>query len=274
MSAVRGPWTACFAAALVLALAGCSSTPPPPSPPVEWNANRDLPAAPEPPDNERRAHVRLELANAYFDRGQLDTALDEVKRALQAKPDFGDALALRGLIYAAMGEPQLAEESFRRALQVNPQDGTAMNSYAWFLCQRDRLVEADAMFQQALALPQYRDIKRTMHARGVCLSRAGRWAEAESALMRAYELEPSNPLIGFNLAEVLYQRQEYERARFYIGRVNDTEGASNAQTLWLAARIARKLGDTASFDRLGQQLRARFPQSPQAAQFERGQFDG
>ena len=39
---------------------------------------------------EKRARVRLELASAYFGRGQLPTALDEVKLALAAKPDLPD----------------------------------------------------------------------------------------------------------------------------------------------------------------------------------------
>lgn len=259
-------------AALSVALVGCAGTSP--TPPANTGDSRDLATASDQTDVDKRARVRLELASAYFDRGQLATALDEVKLALQLKPEFGDALLLRALIYAAMGESRLAEESFHRALQVNPADGTTMNAYGWYLCQNNRLAEAESMFQKALAQPNYRDVKRTQHARGVCLTRAGHWAEAEAALMRAYELDPANPEIGFNLAEVLYQRKEYERARFYVGRVNDVESAANAQTLWLGVRIAHKLGDEAARDRLGQQLRTRYPQSPQALAFARGQFDG
>jgi type IV pilus assembly protein PilF len=259
-------------AATSLGLGGCASEAQTAAKPAE--PTRDLTTLSDETNADRRAQVRFELANAYFERGQVETALDEVKLALQAKPDFGAALALRGLIYAALNQPELADDSFREALRVNPQDGDTMNSYGWFLCQRGKYDQAEKMFQQALAQPQYRDVKRTLHARGVCLSRAGRWVEAEGALMRAYELDPSNPVIGFNLAEVLYQRQEYERAKFYIGRVNATEAGSNAQTLWLAARIAHRLGDQASVDRLGEQLRSRYPQSPQTLEFERGKFDG
>jgi type IV pilus assembly protein PilF len=262
------------AAALLLALAGCSSSPPPPPPPGAPVVREATTTSSDPIDIDRRARARLDLANAYFERGQLDTALDEVKLALAARPDLGDALRLQALIYAAMGDARQAEESFRRALQVNPDDGATLNAYAWYLCQNNRLADAEAMFQQVLAQPNYRDVKRTQHARGVCLSRAGRWPEAEAALMRAYELDPGNPEIGFNLAEVLYQRQEYERARFYIGRVNDVDASANAQTLWLGVRIANRLGDIAGRDRLGQTLRTRFPQSREAQQLALGRFDG
>ena len=262
------------AAALAAGLAACSSTGSPtraPAQPVE----QAKPAGPstDPVDVERRARVRLELASAYFSRGQTDTALEEVHRSIAAKPDLADAHNLQGLIYASMNEDALAEESFARALKINPRDGSTLHNQGWFLCQRDRFTEAQAQFAAALAIPQFREVGRTQLARGVCYGRNQQWVEAEAALMRAYELEPSNPSTGLNLADVLLRRGEFERARFYIGRVNDTPGNVNPQTLWLAARIERKLGQVSSLRVLGDRLRQGFPQSPEAALFERGRFD-
>lgn len=239
----------------------------------QGDAPRAVATASDQTDTDRRAQVRMELAGAYFGRGQLETALDEVKLALQVQPNLVDAFNLRGLIYAAMGEDRLAEDSFARARQLDPRDGSVMHNQAWFWCQRGRFGPAQAQFAALLALPQYRDVPRTQLARGVCYGRDRQWPEAEAALMRAYELEPANPSTGLNLAEVLMQRQDLERARFYIGRVNDVPAAVNPQTLWLAARIDHKLGRDASVRQHGEKLRSRFPQSPEAALFERGRFD-
>ena len=76
-----------------------------------------------------------------------------------------------------------------------------------------------------------------------------------------------------NLSEVLYKRGEFERARFYIRRVNTKDELVSAQTLWLAARIERKLGQDAQVQDLGAQLRKRFPQAPETLLFEKGKFD-
>lgn len=224
-------------------------------------------------DLERRARVRLELATAYFSRGQLTTALDETKLAIQVTPNMAEAFNLRGLIYAAMGEMRLAEDSFTRALQLNPRDGSTLHNQAWFLCQGGQFAKAQAQFDALLAMPTYRDQARSLLARGVCFGREGKFSEAEAALMRAYELDPANPSSGLNLADVLYRRGAYERAGFYIGRVNDAPDATNAQTLWLAARIERKLGRDQAVRVLGERLRRSFPQSAEAALFERGRFD-
>ena len=234
---------------------------------------RDLRTESDQSDAERRARVRLELASAYFGRGQLSTALDEVKLALAAKPNAFDAYNLRGLIYAAMGENLLAEESFQRALQLNARDGDTMQNYGWFLCQQRRFDEAEKHFQLAMAQPQYTGVVRTSFAQGVCFARAGRWAEAERSLSRSYELDPTNPVTAYNLAEVLLQRKEFERARFYVRRINAVPEQVNAQSLWLAARIERRMDNMSTAQQFGRQLRERFPQSPEALQFEQGRFD-
>jgi len=233
----------------------------------------ELRTASDQTDDDRRAAVRMELAALHYGRGQYTTALDEIKLALQSKPDLGPAFSLRALVYASMGEDALADESFNRALQINPRDTGAMHNRAWFLCQRNRYAEADALFEQVLAFPQYRDTQRTLMTQGVCLARAGKLDEAERKLSRAYELDPASPTTALNLSEVLYRRGEYERARFYIRRVNQREEISNAQTLWLALRIENRMGNRSGVEDFGRQLRNRFPQAAETLAYERGRLD-
>jgi len=257
------------------ALCGCSSTTQVVMPGAQGAAA--LPADRRNPDDpaevERRARLRLELAGMYFGRGQNSTALDELKAALAAKPDLPEAWGLRGLILASMGDPRGAEDSFQRGLQMRPGDADILHNYGWFLCQLRRYDEADAQFRAALAQPQYRETTRTLLAQGSCQARAGRWADAEATLKRSYELDPANPATAYNLAEVLLHRGELERARFYVRRINAVPEQVTAQSLWLAVRVERRLGNGEALADLGRQLRDRFPQSTEALQFERGQFD-
>jgi type IV pilus assembly protein PilF len=224
-------------------------------------------------DAEKRARVRLELAGLYFGRGQSTTALDEIKKAMAAKPDLAEAYSLRGLVYGSMGELKLAEDSFQRAQSLAPRDGDNMHNYGWFLCQQKRYPEADAQFSNALAQSQYRDTVRTLLAQGVCQARAGRWQDAERTLSRSYELDPSNPATAYNLSEVLMQRGELERARFYIARVNAVPDYTTAQSVWLAMRIERRLGNLQRMQELARLLRDRFPQSSEVVRLEQGRFD-
>lgn len=254
-----------------LALVGCSSTVTSTVGPVS-DVGKDRVTASDQSDASRRANVRLQLASAYFADGQLTTALDEVKQAINADPKMAEAFNLRGLIYAGLGDDALAEDSFKRALQLSPRDGDVMQNYGWYLCLQKRYPEAGAQFQQALAQPQYRDVTRTLLAQGVCEARAGQLPEAERTLQRAYALDPANPSIAVNLSEVLMQRGEYERARFHIRRVNAAPQQANAQTLWLASRIESRSGNAQAANDIGQQLLSRYPKSAEASAFQQRRF--
>jgi type IV pilus assembly protein PilF len=263
---------AAFCALALAVLAACTTTTttsqrtPEATDPSSTNPN-------DPSEVARRTRVRLELASAYFAQGQTTTALDEVKLALQANPNSVEAYNLRGLIYARLSDDAQADESFKHALQINPRDADTLHNYGWYQCQQRRYAEAQALFTQVQALPQFRDAPRILLVQGVCQARAGQMAEAERSLARAFEVDPSNVAVQVNLAEVLYRRGELERARFYIKRVNNQPDQSNAQTLWLAAKIEHAAKQQHALDELGAQLHRRFPQSREAAAFEQGRFD-
>ena len=262
------PWLP--ALMMIAALAGCATRT---TVTETIGDGKDIITASDESDASKRARLRMELASGYFGRGQMTTALDQVKLALQADPTLSEAYNLRGLIYANLGDEKLAEDSFRRALQLNPRDADTMQNFGYFLCQKKRYPEATAMFDQALAVPQYRDQSRTLLTKGVCEAFAGQLAESEATLVRAYQLDPQNPSTSVNLAEVLYRRGDYERARFYIRRVNSNPQFAGSQTLWLAARIEQRLGNRSGAQELGDQLRRRFPDSREAESFSQGQFD-
>jgi type IV pilus assembly protein PilF len=255
---------------MALGLAGCTTT-------TVTTANTgssvDLRTASDQTDADRRAHARLDLSSLYYSRGQYQIALDEVKQALVARPDMAEAHNLRGLIYGAMNEPKLAEEAFQRSLQIAPRSGDTLHNHAWFLCQQQQYAQAQAQFERAIAVPTYRDVPRSLLALGVCQARAGQMAEAERSLTRSYELDPNNPTTAFNLADLLFRRGDYERARFHIRRLNQQTELSNAQSLWLAARIEHKLGNRGGAADWGTQVRNRFPHSREAMAFEAGRYD-
>nr|WP_232291403.1 type IV pilus biogenesis/stability protein PilW [Polaromonas sp. JS666] len=224
------------------------------------------------PDHRRRARLRLELATGYFEQGQPNVALDEIKQSLAIDPTFVDAYNVRGLVYMRLNDIPLAEDSFRRALALNPRDGDVAHNYGWLLCQQARYEDSFRSFAQAVANPTYGGKAKTLMAQGVCQVRAGQRAEAEQSLMQSYELDAGNPVTGYNLATLLYERGDLTRAQFYIRRLNNSELA-NAETLWLGIKTERKLNNREAVLQLADQLKKRFAQSPQAAAYEKGAFN-
>ena len=224
------------------------------------------------PETRKRARIRLELAVGYFEQGQTTVALDELKQSLVADPNFAEAHNLRGLIYMRLNDPRLAEESFRRALTISPRDPNVLHNFGWMLCQQSRYPESQQALSQAIASPIYGGRAKSWMAQGLCQARAGQVAEAEQSLQRSYELDAGNPVTGYNLATLLYQRGEFTKAQFYVRRLNNSELA-NAESLWLGIKVERKMENRDAMQQLAAQLRKRFAQSRELAAFERSAFN-
>ena len=243
-------------------LAGCASTNP---------TTDDLITASDEPEVRRRANIRLQLAIGYFEKGQTTVALDETKQALNIDPTLLEAYSLRGLIYMRLNDLRLAEESFRRALTIDPNDPNVLHNYGWMQCQQGRLAEAVQTFTRALNVPTYTGRAKTWLSKGMCQIQAKQSQDAEYSLTKSYELDAGNPVTGYNLAQLLYQRGDASRAQFYIRRINNSELA-NAETLWLGIKVEHRLGNRQARDELGVQLRARYPKARELSSYERGAF--
>jgi len=268
-ASVAGPWMV----ALALALAGCASKGPAPTPRVTSAAGEDLATSSDETPVMRQARTRYALAEEYLGQGKLETALDEVKQAVTLWPNFAQGHNLRGLIYAQMREFGLSDSAFQRALAIDPRNADVLHNYGWVLCRQSRFDEAQKRFQEALAVPTYRDRGKTLLVSGICHAQAKSWSAAEAALMQASELDPNNPIVAVNLAETLLRKGDPLRARPLIQRVLAVPQFVSPETLWLAIRVESRLGGGATVRELGAVLQQRFPQSAEAAKFEKGQFN-
>lgn len=246
-------------------ISGCTTT-------VTTNGVKEVLTDSDESEVRKRARIRLELALGYFSNGKTEVALDNIKQAIAIDAGLYEAYDLRGLIYMRMNEPALAEESFRRALAINPKAAGVQQNYGWFLCQQRRFTEGYQQFNAVLANPLYGDRAKTLLTLGMCQDAAGQRLDAEASLQRSYELDAGNPVTGYQLAVLMYKRRDFTRAKFYASRINNSELA-NAETLWLGVRIERQLGNREAMSQLGAQLKKRFPQAPELSAYERGAFD-
>jgi type IV pilus assembly protein PilF len=177
-----------------------------------------------------------------------------------------------GLINMDLGDNAKAEEAFRRALSMAPNDSDTLNNYGWFLCQTQRERQSIPQFLQALKNPLYGTPSKPYLNAGICAQKMGDEVSAEDYYRKAFSLEPSNAGVMLRLSELYFKRNDMEKARFYSDRLNKAYEPS-AQSLWLALRIERKAGDRASETSYATQLRRRYPNSPEYLRLQQGQFE-
>jgi type IV pilus assembly protein PilF len=259
------------------ALAACGSAGRAPSAAASGlqGSTTELKTASDETNTEKRASIRLQLAIGYYQEGNYDVALDEVKTALGHKNDYSDAYMVRALIYTKMGEMALAEDNYQSALRLAPRNPDLANNYGSFLCQNGRGTLAMPYFESALKNPMYQSPVKAMVNAGDCALKMKQYDAAERYLLDALRIEPDFPTIHAGLARVYFVRRNYTRAGFFINRLTALTKPEtlSADLLWLAVRIQHKLGDSGQETSLATQLRRRHPGSPEFAAFQRGAFD-
>jgi type IV pilus assembly protein PilF len=223
-------------------------------------------------DPRNRARLRTELASLYYSRGSMAVALEELRLAVAADPSYPTAYSMFGLVYMELRENQLAEANFQRALSLAPTDPDINHNYGWFLCQTGRETESIRYFEQAVRNPLYPRPWRSYSAAGLCLLKKDDVKQAEAYFQRALRQEPDDPVALLQLGQIRYRQGNLEEARKMVGRFNKLVQPT-PESLWLALRIERKLGERIAENGYATQLRRRYPASKEYQLLQRGAYD-
>jgi len=239
-----------------------------------------VPTAPDAPrssaessaDTRKRAEVRLQLAATYLTQGQPQVAIDEAHRALAIDPNLASAYGLLGLIFSSLDDKAQAEANFERAVRLEPDNPEIDNNYGWYLCRHKREKDALPYFDRAAANRLYETPGMPLQNAGICLLQIGDRAGAERYLQRALQADASSPVVKNQLARLYLMNDQLDKAKFYVELLQKNVDP-NPQVLWLALRIAHAGADVAGEQKLGDELRKRFPDSAEAGALQRGAYN-
>ncbi len=223
-------------------------------------------------DPRNRAKLHTELASLYYSNGNLGVALEELRAAAAADTNYAPTHGMYGLVYMQMRDNDRAEASFERALRLAPNDGDINHNYGWFLCQTGREPASIKYFLQAIRNPLYPTPWRSYSAAGFCNMKMNQLKDAEAYFERALKLEPDDPGTLLQLGQLRYRQGYIGEARKLVARHNKLVSPT-AESLWLALRVERRLGERVAEQGFANQLRRRFPASPEYQALQRGLFD-
>lgn len=69
---------------------------------------------------------RLKICEIQIMRNDWQSALRDLRDVLQIAPNNSKCLAMLGVVYTNIDQPQMAKASFKRSLQINPQEALAL----------------------------------------------------------------------------------------------------------------------------------------------------
>jgi tetratricopeptide (TPR) repeat protein len=195
------------------------------------------------------------------------SAIELYQAALARDPAFARAHSALGSAYVVMpgyteekGDEEryfkMAEESARQALALDPKIGEAHAVLAQLNSDRGNLLDAESGFFFAISLEPNEPTPH--HWYSILLQKVGRLDAALEQARRAYELDPSSPIIALNLANAYLIRGEDDQA-LRFGRLAQELGLGRRGNAGIEATVAQRRGE---WDKVKQLLRSE-PELPE-----------
>ena len=218
-------------------------------------------------DRAKGAEVHTELGQRYMQQGDLKGAMEKLQKALQFDPNYAPAYTVLGVLYERINDPVNAEQSYRKAVELDPKKGSNNNNLAVFLCKQGRAADSKPYFDRALADPFYETPDLALTNAGTCQLQSKDYDAAEAYLRKALARNPNNADALYQMANVLYLKNDAFRARAFLQRY-EALGQSSPNELKLGHDIELRLGNGDGARDYAKRLREKFPDSEPARALE------
>jgi type IV pilus assembly protein PilF len=228
----------------------------------------------ERPSPEGAAIANMNLGAGYLRQGRTDLAIERLRRALAQNPRLVEAHSTIALAYDQIGSLEEAEAHYQTATQLDPDNSSAANAYAVFLCNRqNRWAEAEPYFRRAADNPTYATPEVALTNAGICARSAGQNEDAAEHFRRALARNPSYGDALLNMMELSYLDGNYLQARAFVQRFLAAR-APTAPVLLMCVNVERELDNAAAAERCATQLRNGFQGTPEFEQLEQQRRNG
>ena len=156
------------------------------------------------------AQVHNNLGNTLKEMGRLGEAEESFKKAIELNPDFFIAYNNSGTVLDELDKFAESEASYRKAIALNPTYSEAYSNLGSNLRQLGKLKEAEASYTQVIALnPGFAQAHSNL---GAILQELGRLDEAEVSYRKAIELKPDYAEAYSNLGMAIEETGDTDKA--------------------------------------------------------------
>lgn len=207
----------------------------------------------------QHAIVQYELGLALGALRRGGEAVAALRRAVELKPDLGDAWRALADHLHAIGDADAADEAYAKHLRFSIRDPKLLEAGAALV--DNRLPVAESLLRSHLK--QYPTDIAAIRMLAEVAARLGRHADAEALLTRCLELAPSFTAARFNLASVLHRQGKGAQALAEADRVL-LQDPANPGYRNMKAAVLGQLGEYAKAIEIYDQVLAEYPGQPKA----------
>ncbi len=186
-------------------------------------------------------NLSLDLATAYRNAGDLDSATQLLTEGLKSYPDSDTLTEALVSINAQQGLNEDATALAEKLANQKPSDIAAQRTYLWMLEEDKDDDVAAPLARKLLALAPH-DIN-ILYMSGILERRAGDYAAARKNLEEAVTLDPKRDDTRYNLGVVLAQLGDSAGAKAQFEKAIEL-GAAGPEIRFELAKVLRTLGET------------------------------
>ena len=215
-----------------------------------------------------QARVHTELAARYYQAGQVAVAVQEAQIALDSDAGYVPGHTLLALIYAQLRQNAQADAHFRQALSLSEAQrlptSDLRNSYAWYLCQTDRMAQGLNELSPVLRDPLYGSLDKALVNASVCAARLEQYELADSYINAALAMRPDFATAYLYRGHLAVQKLQWRAAQadWQMTQKLLGDALETPETLWLLARIEH--GSSSHRTGAAERLQKQFPASQEA----------
>ncbi len=217
---------------------------------------------------EERAQIHADLAGNYLQRGQLDVAIEEVKKSLDLDKNNKSANYIMALIQIRLKKPEESERYFKKAIaEPNPLP-SAQHDYANRLCRDEKYKKAEVLYRSLLNNVLYTARARLLMNVGACFNKQEKYKEAENAMRQSLRINPNYPDALLQMAKISYRNGKPLETRGWYQRYFQIATRGGPEILYIAYQTEMTLRDKNAAASYALKLRSMYPRSSQAIKLD------
>jgi len=212
------------------------------------------------PDNVKASAINVQLGMGYMRQNNMEQASAKLTKALSQDPDSASAHNAYAILQERLLQHEKAEEHYRIATELDPENSEAANNYGAFLCRNKREAESEKYFLKALKNPLYKTPEFAYTNAALCLLRIDQRVRAREYLKKALAARSNFSTALIAMGRLNYEDQNFNEAKLYLDRYH-LVAEPTARSLWLAIQTELEMDSNRNVTELAQQLEAKFPDS-------------
>ena len=218
------------------------------------------------------ARIQNQLAIEYMNAQDYRAAIEAIEKSLAIEGRDVNTWLTRAEIYHYLKMTDKAEESYQRALSIQPNSAEVNNNYGWYKCNTlGKIADSLAHFDIALSDPTYPTPFIAYYNKGICTARLGQYAQGEALLKQALAANPQFAAANKELARLKMNEGQAALANTYFKIYQSQLQRLSADDLLLGWQISHRVGHTQAAAEYEMQLRANFPYSDELRHMTTGQ---